>query len=102
MGGASNAINMSLYAKLPYDTLRDFAPISLCVKGANVLALHPSVPARSLREFFAFAKKNPGKLSIAIAGLGSTSHFSAELLKARAGIDILLVPYKGSGPAVNP
>jgi len=63
--------------------------------------LHPSVPAKSLREFIAFAKNHSGKLTIAIAGQGSTAHFSAELLKARAGIDLLLVPYKGSGPAVT-
>src|SRR6476661_2664403 len=63
MGGASNAINMSLFSKLPYDTLRDFEPIVLCVQGANVLALHPSVPAKNLKELIALAKARPGTLN---------------------------------------
>ena len=91
----------AVYPKLPYDASKDFAAIGQLASSAQLMTLHPSVPARSLREFIAFAKKNTGKLSIAIAGLGSTAHFSAELLKSRAGIDILLVPYKGSGPAVT-
>src|ERR687896_216545 len=61
MGGASNAINMSLFSKLPYDTLRDFEPIALCVKGANVLAIHPSLPARNTKKLIALAKPKPGK-----------------------------------------
>src|SRR5580765_3306466 len=73
MGGASNAINMSLYQKLPYDTLRDFAPISLCVKGANVLAVHPSLPVKTVKELIAIAKTRPGKLNYASSGLGSSN-----------------------------
>src|SRR5918997_2211688 len=61
MGGAANAINMSLFAKLPYDTLRDFEPVILCVQGANVLAVHPSLPAKNLKELIALAKARPGK-----------------------------------------
>ena len=90
-----------VYPKLPYDALKDFAAVGQIASSTQLMAVHPSVPARTVPEFIAFAKKNPGKLTIAIAGLGSTAHFSAEMLKARAGIDILLVPYKGSGPAVT-
>ena len=80
-----------VYPKLPYDALKDFAAVGQIASSTQLMAVHPSVPAKSLREFIAYAKKHPGKLTIAIAGLGSTAHFSAELLKARAGIDILLV-----------
>ena len=90
-----------VYPKLPYDALKDFAAVGQIASSSQLMAVHPSIPAKTLPEFIAFAKKNPGKLTIAIAGLGSTAHFSAELLKARAGIDLLLVPYKGSGPAVT-
>jgi tripartite-type tricarboxylate transporter receptor subunit TctC len=101
MGGASNAINMSLYAKPPYDTLRDFAPISLCVKGANVLSTHPSLPARNLKELIALAKTRPGKLNFASSGLGSSNQMAGELLKVMAGINIIHVPYKGNAPALT-
>jgi tripartite-type tricarboxylate transporter receptor subunit TctC len=101
MGGASNAINMSLYAKPPYDTLRDFAPISLCVKGANVLSTHPSLPARNLKELIALAKARPGKLNFASSGLGSSNQMAGELLKVMAGINIVHVPYKGNAPALT-
>ena len=101
MGGASNAINMSLYPKLPYDTLRDFAPISLCVKGANVLAVHPSVPVKSVKELIALAKTKPGKLNYSSSGLGSSNHMAGELFKLTAGINIVHVPYKGNAPALT-
>ena len=101
MGGASNAVNMSLYPKLPYDTLRDFAPIVLCVKGANLLAVHPSLPAKNIRELIALAKARPGKLSYASSGLGSSNQMAGELLKLMAGVDILHVPYKGNPPAIT-
>src|SRR6185503_13792411 len=81
MGGASNAINMSLFTKLPYDTLRDFEPVILCVQGANVLAIHPSVPARNLKELIALAKARPGTLNFASSGLGSSNHMAGELFK---------------------
>ncbi len=90
-----------VYPKLPYDALKDFAAVGQIASSTQLMAVHPSVPAKTLPEFIAFAKKHPGKVTIAIAGLGSTAHFSAEMLKARAGIDLLLVPYKGSGPAVT-
>jgi tripartite-type tricarboxylate transporter receptor subunit TctC len=101
MGGASNAINMSLYKKLPYDTLRDFAPVILCVKGANVLAVHPSLPAKNLKELIALAKAQPGKLNYASSGLGSSNQMAGELLKMMAKINIVHVPYKGNAPALT-
>ena len=101
MGGASNAINMSFYPKMPYDTLRDFAPVILCVKGANVLSVHPSLPAKNLRELIALAKSNPGKLNYASSGLGSSNMMAGELLKLMAGVNIVHVPYKGNSPALT-
>jgi len=101
MGGASNAINMSLFKKLPYDTLRDFEPIVLCVQGANVLAIHPSLPAKNLREVIALAKAQPGKLNFASSGLGSSNQMAGELMKMMAGISIVHVPYKGNAPALT-
>ena len=101
MGGASNAINMSLYQKLPYDTLRDFAPVSLCVKGANVLAVHPSLPVKNVKELIALAKTRPGKLNYASSGLGSSNQMAGELFKLMAGVNIVHVPYKGNSPALT-
>ena len=101
MGGATNAINMSTQAKPPYDTLRDFAPVILCVKGANVLTTHPSVPAKNLKELIALAKARPGQLNFASSGLGSSNQMAGELLKMMAKIDIVHVPYKGNAPAMT-
>ena len=101
MGGASNAINMSLFAKPPYHTLRDFAPIVLCVQGANVLTTHPSVPAKNLKELIAVARAQPGKLNFASSGIGSSNQMAGELLKVMAKINIVHVPYKGNAPALT-
>ena len=101
MGGASNAINMSFLANPPYDTLRDFEPVILCFKGANVLSVHPSVPARNLKELIAFAKARPGQLTYATSGLGSSNHMAGELLRMMAQIDIRHIPYKGVNPAIT-
>jgi len=101
MGGASNAINMSLFANPPYDTLRDFEPVILCFKGANVLAVHPSLPARNLKELIALARARPGKLNYATSGLGSSNHIAGELLRMMAKIDIQHIPYKGNNPALT-
>jgi tripartite-type tricarboxylate transporter receptor subunit TctC len=101
MGGASNAINMSLLAKPPYDTLRDFEPVILCFKGANVLAVHPSLPARNLRELIALAKARPGELNYATSGQGSSNHIAGELLNQMAKIRIQHIPYKGNNPALT-
>ena len=100
MGGATNAINMSTQAKPPYDTLRDFAPVILCVKGANVLSLHPSVPARNLKELIALARARPGELNFASSGLGSSNQMAGELFKLMAKINIMHIPYKGNTPAL--
>ena len=95
------AINFTLYAgKLPYNPLRDFAPITMVAKAPSVLAAHPAVPARNLKELIAFAHANPGKLSFASSGTGSGNHLMGEMLKAAAGIDIVHVPYNGGGPGL--
>ncbi len=101
MAGAANAINMSLYAQLPYDTLRDFAPVSLSVKGANVLLVHPSLPVKNLKELLALARAQPGKLNYASSGIGSANHMAGELLKLVAKVNITHVPYKGNAPALT-
>jgi tripartite-type tricarboxylate transporter receptor subunit TctC len=86
--------------RVPYDTLRDFSPITLATISPFILVLHPSVSANSVKEFVALAKSRPGQLNYGSAGTGSVSHFSAEQFKSLAGIDIVQVPYKGAGPAV--
>ncbi len=101
MGGASNAVNMTLYAHPPYNTLRDFAPIVWCVQGAPILATHPSVPAKNLKELIALAKAQPGQLNFASAGIGSSNHMAGELFKVMANIKITHVPYKGNSPSIT-
>lgn len=101
MGGASNAINMTLYAKPPYNTLRDFAPVVWCVQGAALLATHPSLPAKTLKQLIALAKARPGQLNFGTAGLGSSNHMAGELLKFMSGINIVHVPYKGNTPSIT-
>lgn len=97
----THAINASLFSKLPYDPVRDFAPISLLVSVPNILLLHPSVPASSVQDLIALARARPGTLNFASPGSGTSGHMSAELLKSMAGIDIVHVPYKGPGPALQ-
>ena len=94
------AINVSLFRKLSYDTLTDFAPVILCTRVPNVMLVHPSVPARTVRELVALAKARPGQLNFGSGGQGSANHMAGELLKMTAGIDIVHVPYKGSAPAI--
>jgi tripartite-type tricarboxylate transporter receptor subunit TctC len=89
-----------MQAKLPYDTLRDFAPISLLSQQPNVFLVHPSVPVRNVKELIAYAKSKPGQLNYASSGTGGSQHLAGELLKSMAGIDITHVPYKGSPPAL--
>ncbi len=101
MGGASNAINMTLYAKPPYNTARDFAPVVWCVQGAALLAAHPSLPAKNAKELIALAKARPGQLNYGHAGLGSSNHMAGELLNFMAGIKIIHVPYKGNTPSIT-
>ena len=90
----------TMYSKLPYDPLRDFAPIARVGTAAYVLVCHPSLPVKSVKELIALAKARPGQLNYASAGTGSSTHMAAELLKSRAGLNVLHVPYKGSAPVV--
>lgn len=96
----SLAINPAVNKELPYDPIKDFAPLSLCVTTPLFLVLHPSVPAKNVKELIALAKRQPGKLTFASGGNGSSNHLAGELLKLLAGVDLLHVPYKGAGPAM--
>ncbi len=100
MGLSTLAINPSMYAKLPYDALRDFAPISQSVSACNILILHPSVPARTVTELIALARAKPGSLTFGSAGMGTNPHLSGELFKSLARIDMVHVPFKGSGQSI--
>ena len=100
VGSIATATNMSAYKNLGFDTLRDLAPITQLVSSPSVLAVHPSFPAKNLRELIALAKKNPGKYAFASSGSAGSPHLAGELLKLRAGIDLLHVPYKGAAPAL--
>jgi tripartite-type tricarboxylate transporter receptor subunit TctC len=95
------AANASLYKKIGFDPVKDFAPITLVGAQANVLVVNPSVPARTLAELIAYAKANPGKMNFASGGHGSSPHLAAELLKARADVNIAHVSYRGTGPALQ-
>lgn len=97
---AAHAINPSLYGKLPYDTKTDFAPVSLVATLPLLVAASLNTPANSMPELIKYAKANPGKLTFASAGSGNTSHLAGEMFKSTVGVDMLHVPYKGSGPAV--
>ena len=97
----SMTINPNLTKKMPYDTLRDFAPISLATISPFVLTVHPSLPVRNLREFIALAKAQPGKLNYGTSGNGSVANLSTEYLKSLAGINLVHVPYKGSSLALT-
>jgi tripartite-type tricarboxylate transporter receptor subunit TctC len=94
------SINPSLYQQLPYDPVQDFAPITIVAVSPLVIAVSPKLGPKSLGEFLALAKKDPGKLTFGSAGTGSTQHLSMELLKSTAGVDMLHVPYKGSSAAL--
>jgi len=97
----ANAIGASLYPKLNYSLTNDFTAVSQLATTPYVLLSHPSVPAKNVRELIALAKARPGQLNYASAGAGSATHLSGELLKSMAGIDIVHIPYKGTGPAVT-
>lgn len=97
---AALAMNVGVYTSMPYDPARDFTPVMHTVDVNYVLTVHPAVPARSVAELVAQAKANPGRLSYGSAGSGSAPHLATELLKQRAGIDMVHVPYKGGGPMV--
>ncbi|MGH8691426.1 MAG: Bug family tripartite tricarboxylate transporter substrate binding protein [Burkholderiales bacterium] len=96
-----HAVNVSLFAKLPYDPVRDFSPIALVLEAEGLLVLHPSVPPTTVSELIAYARANPGKLTFASAGMGTASHLAGELFKSMAKVDMTHVPYKGNVPAIT-
>ena len=95
------ATNHALYRRLPYDPLKDFAPVALVAVQPNILVVHPEVPAKSVSELIALLKANPGKLNYASSGAGAAAHLAGELFKAMAGVDMVHVPYKGAQPALT-
>ena len=97
----SLAVNATLIPKLPYDTLRDLAPVSMVGRQPNLLVVHPSVPVRSVRELLALAKAKPRQVNYGSGGMGTASHLATELLQLMAGIEMVHVPYKGLGPALT-
>src|SRR5687768_15052314 len=96
----SHAINATLYRKLPYDPVADFTPISLLAEVPNILVIHPSLPARSVKELIALARARPGSLNYGSAGSGSSQHLAGELFKKMAGVSMVHIPYKGGGAVV--
>ena len=97
---AEAALNVALFPKMPYDPVRDFAPITLAIVIPMALVVHPSVPIKSVKEYIAIARAKPGSMTFGSAGAGSTHHFAGEWLKMLTKIDIVHVPYKGMGPAI--
>ena len=97
----SFAINASLYKHLPYDTMRDFAPVVMIGNGAYIIVVHPSLPVHSAADLIALAKKEPGKIRYGSSGIGNVTHLAAELFNSMAGTEMLHVPYKGGGPVMN-
>ena len=96
-----HAINVSLFSKMPYDPVKDFAAVALVLEAEGLLVLHPSIPASSVAELIAHARANPGKLTFASAGMGTASHLAGELFKSMAKVDMTHVPYKGNVPAIT-
>ena len=94
------AVNQTLFESVPYDNIRDFAPVTLTGISSHILVAHPSVPVHNVSELIALAKAKPGQLTFASSGTGNATHLTFELFKARAAIDIVHVPYKGGGPAM--
>jgi tripartite-type tricarboxylate transporter receptor subunit TctC len=99
--GPNYAINPALYEKLPFDFIRDSVPVAGTMRLANVMEVHPAVPANNLAEFIAYAKANPGKINFASGGVGTSPHLSGELLKTMTGINLVHVPYRGTAPAFS-
>lgn len=97
----SLAVNATLYDKLPYDTLRDLAPVSLLGRQPNVIVIHPSVPAGSVKELLSLARSKPGQVIYGSGGVGTAGHLATELLRLMTGVDMVHVPYKGLGPALT-
>jgi tripartite-type tricarboxylate transporter receptor subunit TctC len=101
LSSAALGINVSLYPKLNYDPVKDFAPVAVFATSPNLLVVHPSFPAKNIGEFIVVAKKNPGKLNFSSSGSGSTQHLSGEMLKLQIGVDMTHIPYKGSAPSMT-
>ena len=101
IGSMGVAVNAVLYPKLPYDTLKDLAPITMLAEQPNIIVVHPSVPAKSVRDLIALAKAKPGQIAYGSGGVGSNSHFATVLFLMMANIEMLHVPYKGLGPAIT-
>ena len=99
--GVVDATNATFYDKLNYNFIRDVAPVASVVRDAYVMVVHPSVRAKTLPEFIAYAKANPGRINMASAGTGASSHIAGELFKMMAGVDMVHVPYRGGGPALT-
>jgi tripartite-type tricarboxylate transporter receptor subunit TctC len=98
---AANFINATLYEKLPFNFIRDIAPVVALTREPNVMVVHPSVPAKSVARFIAYAQENPGKVTMASGGTGASSHVSGELFKMLTRVDMVHVPYRGAGPALT-
>jgi len=99
--GATNAINATLYEKLNFNFIRDIAPVAGIIRVPLIMEVHPSVPAKTVAEFIAYAKANPGKINMGSGRIGTTLHVSGELFKMMAGVDMLHVPYRGAGPMLT-
>ena len=99
--GSTLTSNPAVYAKVPFDTVRDFAPVTIIAEVPNVLIVHPSLPVKTVKELIALAKARPGQLAYASTGAGQSTHLSAELFKQMARVDMIHVPYKGSAPALT-
>src|SRR6185503_6069386 len=97
----THAVNVTLFSRMPYDAVKDFAPIALLLEAEGLLVVHPSVPAQSVPELIAYARANPGKLTFASAGMGTASHLAGELFKSMAKVEMTHVPYKGNVPAIT-
>jgi tripartite-type tricarboxylate transporter receptor subunit TctC len=101
LAGTPNTVNVTLYEKLNFNFIRDITPVAGVIRGSFVMVVNPSVPAKSVPEFIAYAKANPRKLNMASAGNGTASHVAGELFKMMAGVDMVHLPYRGGGPALN-
>ena len=97
----THAVNVSLFSSMPYDPVRDFAPIALVLEAEGLLVVHPSIPAQSVLDLIAYGRAHPGRLTFASAGMGTASHLAGELFKTMARVDMTHVPYKGNVPAIT-
>lgn len=96
----SHAVNRFLFAKMPYDTQKDFAPVAMVIEAEGLLAVHPTVQVQTVADLLAMARAHPGKLSYASGGVGTASHLAGELFKSMTGVNMVHIPYKGNAPAI--